>query len=502
MSTASTSPADASATNAAHTSGHSVSRRRFLAGAAALATAGPMAAAVRAQPRQGPSTLRTAKNLIFLVADGASPGTLALANHHSHLVHGRPSRWTQMIAAAGARDARASRAMLITRSANGWVTDSSAASSAWGCGELFNNGSLGCTPDGRMPVPILPHAAQTGRYVGVVTTARVSHATPAGFCCNLPSGRRDEPEIARQMLDRGIDLMLGGGRSRFADHRAHAVELGYQIIEDRSALLALTPAGPDPRVLGMFSDSHMAFHIDRASDPSLQAAQPSLAEMARAAIDLASRSVRGHEHGFALQIEAARVDHAAHSNDAVALLHDMAAFDEALEIALSFAASRDDTLVIATTDHGNANPGLTDYAKAGDDGFAALVAGGRHSLEWATARLEKPATIDSVRRVLMQATGIDLTNDELLTIVGWLDGARPHPFALGNSGAGVVAAALANHTKVAFLSPNHTSDPVELTAFGPGAELFAGLLSMNDVHSRLVAALGLPPARPLAAMPA
>lgn len=489
-------PADPS-----HSAG--LSRRRFMTGVAAAAVSAPLltpaaASARRPVPAPGSPLSRRVKNLIFMVADGMSFGTLALSNQFCETVHARKSHWMQLIARTGQPRSRASRAMLITRSASGFVTDSSAASCAWGCGVLFKNGAMGHAPDGSAPLPILPHAKQSGRFVGVVTTTRVSHATPAGFCANIPGGRGAEEDIAAQMLERRIDLMLGGGRSRFTESHEQLTARGYHAIAHRDQLLQLleTPSR-HKRTLGLFNDSHLNYNIDRQNDPQIQATEPSLAEMTNAAIRIAAASDAGQANGFILQIEGGRVDHAAHGNDAVALVHDMDAFDEALRVALDFAESRDDTLIIVTTDHGNANPGLTEYGSAGDRGFHKLLEGGRHSLDWVFSRVNKDSPLEHTEHILHQATGIELTRDELMTITRWINGTRPHPFSLGNNGRGVLAATLANHTKVAFLSPNHTSDPVELTAYGPGAERIAGTLAMNDVHDVMVELLALPAPQPL-----
>lgn len=477
-----------------------LTRRGFLAGvgAAGLAASMGIPGARTARASVSAAARGPAKNLIFLCSDGMSFGTLTLADLLIQSRHGRRSHWMQLIDRTRDKSSGVSRALLDTRSANALVTDSGAAACAWGCGELFDNGAMGHTPDGRTPVPIMPHAKQSGKFVGVATTTRVTHATPAGFCCNVPGGRNAEHDIADQMIERGIDLILGGGRSRFRDMDA-VRSRGYHAMTARDELLALTgrPA-THPRVLGLFSDSHMAYDIDRQNDPEINRLQPTLAEMTDAAIRIAHASDAGSNYGFLIQIEGGRVDHAAHSNDAVALIHDQAAFDDAVRVALDFASSRDDTLVIVTTDHGNANPGLTDYTSRGIEGFENLVAGGKRSMEWAFEQLGRAPSVERIEEILRAATGIELTRDELLLVNRWLGGAKPHPFELGNANGGPVGAVLANHTKVAFLSPNHTSDAVEVTTIGAGAARYTGVMTMPDMHAAMVESLGLPPARPLA----
>jgi alkaline phosphatase len=468
-----------------------VSRRGFLqvAGLATAAAVLPVAASSPRKVRNGKAG--EALHIIFMVSDGMSMGAFGLADHACQVQHSRRSHWSQLMNRAETR-----MALLDTSSANGYVTDSSAAACAWGCGELFNNNAMGYTPDGRTPVPILPHAKQSGKFVGVATSTRVTHATPAGFCCNVSGGRGAEKEIGAQMLDRRIDLILGGGRNSFGDFQ-HANDSGYRVLKSRQELMTVGAGAEPGLMLGAFSDSHLAYEIDRLNDEKIRTEQPSLAELTDVALRIASSSASGSRNGFFLQIEGARIDHAAHANDALGLLFDQIAFDDAVAVAMKFVDQRDDTLLIVCTDHGNANPGLTEYGPSGIASFAKLLDGGRRSYEWIFEQFGKSPTPDRITDVVAQATGVTLDAGEVALVHTALTGGKPHPFKMSNSGANVLGAVLANHTGVAFLSPNHTADPVLLSAFGPGSESFTGHLTMPEVHAAMVSALGLPAAKPL-----
>ena len=473
-----------------HKSLPDVSRRGFLqiAGLATAAAVVPAAAKSprKASTRQGGDTL----HIIFMVSDGMSMGAFGLADLACQVQKSRRSHWSQLLSRA-----ETSRALLDTSSANGHVTDSSAASCAWACGELFNNNAMGYTPDGRTPLPILPHAKQSGKYVGVATSTRVTHATPAGFCCNVPGGRGAEKEIGAQMLDRRIDLILGGGRNSFGDFQ-HANDSGYKVLKSRQELMAVGAAAEPGLMLGTFADSHLAYEIDRLNDEKIRTEQPSLAELTDAALRIASGSAAGSRNGFFLQIEGARIDHAAHANDALGVIFDQVAFDDALAVALQFVDQRDDTLLIVCTDHGNANPGLTEYGPGGVASFEKLLAG-RRSYEWIYEQFGKSPTHERIAEVVAEATGIVLDASEVAFVHTAMSGGKPNPFKLSNSSGSVLGAVLANHTGVAFLSPNHTADPVLLSALGPGSELFTGHMTMPEVHAAMVQVLGLPPAKPL-----
>lgn len=459
-------------------------RRTFLgvaAGAGALLTA-TVGACSTHPARTAPRAARRARNMIFMVSDGMSMGTLQLADLQTRLKHERPSHWVQLLGREGVV-----RSIVDTRSANSHVTDSAAAASAWGIGQLCNNGAIGRTPDGAVPTPILMQAHQSGKATGLVTTTRITHATPAGFAANILDGNRhDEDRIAAQLLERPIDVMLGGG-ARFIDPLLGGQAKSFHVLRTYSDVLAHDATDTSRRMLGVFARSHMAFELDREETD-----QPSLAEMSKLAI----KRLNQHANGFVMQIEGGRVDHAAHYNDAGGLIADQIAFDETLRAVLDFVENRDDTLLIVTSDHGNANPGLTDYGQAGIDGFAKLM-NVRRSLQWVRRRLDQESTASQIQEVILDATGVALTGSEADVIRRWESNERVDPFVLAHNEYGPYGRVLANHFKVAFLSPNHTSDFVELTALGPGSELLPNVVRINDVHPVMVGALDLPPARPI-----
>jgi len=150
------------------------------------------------------------KRIIHLVSDGMSMGTLTCANLFSEATRKRPLAWMQHL-----NSPEAHQALMNTRSLNSIVTDSSAASSAWGSGSHVVNGALNVLPDGRLLTPLCALFAEKGWATGLVTTAEITHATPAGFAVAIRS-RGDSQAIAAQYLQRKIDVLLGGGRPFFS----------------------------------------------------------------------------------------------------------------------------------------------------------------------------------------------------------------------------------------------------------------------------------------------
>lgn len=446
---------------------------------AAGALLGP-ALALGARPK-GPGGGRPL-NVILMIADGMSPGVLQLADHYARLDAGdeyfrfdpmnTATHWGRL-----ARNERATTTLMSTSSANGPVTDSAAAGTAFSVGARTNNGMLCVMPDGRRPMPLGQRVKASGRPVGIVTTTHLAHATPAAFLVNHPD-RGDYAPIAAQMLAQHADVMLGGGADYFTDAliRTHAPHM--HVVRSAHELAKGLPH--DAPTLGLFTGDHMSYEIDREDR------EPSLADMTRAAIQRLSRSGQG----FFLMVEGGRVDHAAHANDIASLLRDQIAYDEALGAALAFAEERGDTLVITTSDHANANPGITHYAERGAERFRTMLEA-TTSFERMFRNIAASPTVETLTEQIETTRKLTLADDERAMIGRALDGEAVDAFRSRDNVTCVLGAVLANHYSVAFCSPNHTSDHVVLSAFGPMADRLPKLGHIVDLHAFMARALAL-----------
>jgi alkaline phosphatase len=228
---------------------------------------------------------------------------------------------------------------------------------------------------------LLEMAEDRGFATGVVSTTRITHATPAATFAHVPNrdwesdsqlppaaiegGCRD---IARQLAEfdhgDGIDVVLGGGRVMFlpadaadpehtdvkgirSDGRNLVQEWvdarpGARYVWNRDDFAALSPADEAP-VLGLFEASHMRFEADRGNDA---AGEPSVAEMTAFAI----RKLERNPNGFFLMVEGGRIDHAHHGNNAHRAMMDTVALADAVKTAVDLTDERE-TLIIVTADH-------------------------------------------------------------------------------------------------------------------------------------------------------
>ena len=439
--------------------------------------------AARAETTTPPAKKR-AKGIIFLCSDGMSPGVFTLAEAYSKNTRGgKGTAWWQLW-----NESTAARGLMDTASADSLVTDSAAAASAWGGGIRVNNGAINITPQGKRIEPISTDLKKHGVKLALVTTTRITHATPAGFA-SVVENRGQENDIAEQYLDQA-DILLGGGANFFAKEKrgdskdlfAEYHKAGYTILRDRDALLA----NRDARILGTFDSDHLPYHIDHQHDKRLQAAVPTLAEMTTAALD---RLLEG-DAPFLLMVEGGRIDHAAHLNCIAGVLGDQIAFDDAVAATLAKTATRDDILVIVTSDHGNANPGLNGLGwnyELSNQAFANVskitISHERMFQDWNAKKDATRADFESFLKTHLHFTPekkeIDALHEAFKTRKAE-DWNHQH-----QNWEGLLGQIQGNHTGIGWTGNSHTSDPTIISATGPGAERFGGLVVNTDVNRHL-----------------
>lgn len=427
---------------------------------------------------------KKAKNIIFMVSDGMSTGTLNMADLFANRAFGKSSKWIGLY-----KDNKAVRALMDTASASSMVTDSAAASSSWGGGMRVRNGSLNVSMKGEKPQPILQKFKENGKKVGCVTTVPITHATPAGFCVNIDD-RDGQAIIAEMYLGLKFDVMLGGGSKYFGEHRKDGsiipkyLTQGFKVAETRDELLALNNQKP---VLGIFAEDGLPYEIDRKNDPALMKTVPSIAEMTVKAIDL----MKDHKDGFVLQVEGGKVDWAAHSNDVSGLIFDQLAFDEAVGKAIEFAEKDGETLVIITTDHGNSNPGIF-YADEANKKFDTLQKF-KHSNTWVLSQLNQSFSEQKIKDMIMESQGIEMKSEDIKSLLvhfkdvtaGQLYNESQLPFY-------EYGKIMGKYTDVQWAGMNHTGDYVELTMFGPGSELLKPFVKNYELHNFMLKAAAMP----------
>lgn len=461
-------------------------RRDFLrggalaaAGAALLSPFGAKANVLKEEFRG-----KKAKNIIFMVSDGMSSGTLTMADLYYRRKMGRASHWMSLY-----ENNSVQRGVMDMASLNSIITDSAAASSSWGGGVRVNNGSLNVGPNGEIYMPILQKFKKSGKKVGCVTTVPITHATPAGFCVSTKS-RNSMEDIAALYATLNFDVMMGGGNKYFdAAERQDKKDMyaafrsnGYTVARSKAEMNA-APAGQP--LLATFDEDGLPYTVDHNSSASLKSIIPTLAEMAAKAI----AQMKNHPKGFVLQIEAGKVDWAAHANDIAGLLYDQLAFDDAIKVVMDFARADGNTLVVLTSDHGNANPGLI-YGKELNTNFD-RIQNFSHTNEWILQGIKPADSAATVKDRIAEANaGFSVSDAQAREILSYYNDAkledgvynpRHLPFKL-------LSEIQKGYTSVGWISMDHSSDYTELAMYGPGSENMKSFMKNTDMHNFLLEA--------------
>lgn len=474
----------------------SFNRRDFLKTGALsglfLGTAG-LAGCVSTNGKKTPSFEGRVKNVIFLVSDGMSIGTLQMCDLLRRRKEGRASTWIRLY-----EQGKVTRSLMDMTTGNSNVPDSAAAASSWGSGVRITNGAVNMMDDGEQLDSLVPLFKAAGKKTALVTTARVTHATPAGFCASVAS-RGMEDDIAMQYYERKPDIIMGGGNRHFdGASREDGIDLyekfkadGYHIARNKSDLVSLNPGFN--KVLGVFAEHHLPYNVDHLHNDEHLANVPTLAEMTKLSLDMLHAS----GDGFLIQIEGARIDHGAHGMDAPAMIYDQVAFDEAVEVAFDFYEKHpDDTLIIITTDHGNANPGLNgagSYYKDSVPNFDKLQ-NFKHTNEWVQHGFGDgvPSVSQIVERTEYATGGIVMSREHAEL---YRTARRREHRAAHNDRSNpwfVYGELMSNYTSIVFASSSHTADYVELAAAGPGSETLGAFVKNTDLFTLMTLAAGVP----------
>jgi len=303
-----------------------------------------------------------AKNVILLIGDGMGFSQSTLAR-----IDKAGGNLSQYENTSLFMDEMERTGYVSTFSANSFVTDSAPASTAMATGHKTNNGVISQDAgaiqgkrDGNNLTTILEMAEKAGLSTGIITTTRITHATPAAFYAHVDN-RDNESEIADQLIKSGVEVALGGGLAYFiaendisplggmgkrSDDRNlidEVITSGYTFVYNGTAFENLD-INNTTKLLGLFENSHMLYDLQRSNSSDRN---PSLAEMTEKAIAILSRNTKG----FFLMVEGGRIDHACHERSLDNVSGDTLAFDKAVGKALEFASTESQTLVIVTADH-------------------------------------------------------------------------------------------------------------------------------------------------------
>jgi alkaline phosphatase len=441
-----------------------------------------------------------AKNVIFFLGDGMGPVTVTASRIYKYGESGKL-----------AMDTMGRTARVKTYSLDAQTTDSAPSMGAYMTGVKSRNEVLSmdgntiaqgafaptkdattgisssvnncpATGNGSSVPTLLEQAIAKNKATGVVSTARLTHATPAATYAHI-CNRNAEYDIARQTVPGGagynpalgtggIDVLMGGdsrywvpfnttlpGKGR-PDGRNLITELqakGYKYVKDLTTFDA-APTAAGTKLIGLFDQAidqgHMSYELDR--NPALE---PSLAQMTAKSIDILSKNT----NGYFLMVEGGRIDHALHGINAARALADTIAFDDAIRVALE-KVDLTNTLIVVTADHDH-TMAFNGYSHLGNNILGKTTNYRTKQLEMAADG--KPYTTlvfgNGPNRSAARAdlTSVETTNKDYL-----------------------------QETSIRLSSETHGGGDVMLFAKGAGSAVFKGTIDNTKVYTLMKKAFG------------
>jgi alkaline phosphatase len=438
-----------------------------------------------------PNTKR-AKNVILFVGDGMGISTLTAGRIREGQLRGESGEENLLTF-----EKFPYTALVKTYNIDAQVPDSAGTASALNTGSKTRIGVINTGPDQPQRTcagmeatnltPLAYYAEQVGMSTGIVSTARLTHATPAAVYAHSPARgwendtripddqkSPDCRDIAQQILDdmngNGLEVALGGGKGNFLPEseggwRKDGLNIpenwensrkNAQYITTASELKAVNTSNTS-RLLGLFDNSHMDYASEENTD------QPSLTEMTEAAIKMLSQN----ENGYYLMVEAGRIDHAHHSGNAYNALNETVSLSAAVKRTLEL-VDTDETLILVTADHSHVFT-IAGYPERGNPILGLVKA--PHSEDGSTVKAAdgKPYTTLGYHngKGAIKGERKDLTSEE------------------------VQAPDFLQQAAVPTDSETHGGEDVALFGIGPWAHLVRGTMEQNVIFHIMDHALNL-----------
>lgn len=471
-----------------------------------------------------------AKNVILFVGDGMGISTLTASRILEGQQQGQLGEENQL-----SFESFPYTALAKTYNVDAQTPDSAGTMTAMMSGVKTDVGVIGVDEDivrgncstvfGNELVTALELAEIKGLSTGIISTARITHATPAATYAKSAErnweDNSDMPaeaiaagclDIADQLIKfeetlearylgvdvDGIEVVMGGGRRHFlpkdptfnsadassdtegdrTDSRDLTAEWRTkysdgQYIIDQAGFDAIDPEQTD-RVFGLFNESHMQYEADRVNDI---AGEPSLTEMTSKAVDI----LKKNENGFFLMVESGRIDHGHHAGSAFNALTDTIEFSNAVKAAMD-QTNPEETLIIVTADHGHVFT-IGGYPKRGNPILGKVIAVG--STEPKMANDGTPYT------TLAYSNGRGFRNLGLETNADAVYSTTPLSGRADLTTVDTQSTGFHQETIVPLSSETHSGEDVSIHAKGPSAHLAQGVVEQNIIFHVINNALQL-----------
>ncbi|MFI3303299.1 MAG: alkaline phosphatase [Rikenellaceae bacterium] len=475
-----------------------------------------------------------AKYIFYFIGDGMSASQVRLAEaaltaSEFQENYARHSNSTSIIEELNIKSLSVT-GLATSNAQNRYITDSAAAGTALATGHKTNVGVISESADGEKLETIAETLKGQGMKIGIVSSVSIDHATPACFYAHT-SSRNNYSSISDQLLTSDFDYFAGGSvkwdkrakdentdkATAYAAYKTEAEQNGFKFVTTKSEF-DQCGRGEAKRVIATLDmlannqytgdGSALPYTIDLAKQ-NKDDNRISLAQFTQKGIDILD-----NESGFFMMVEGGKIDWACHANDAATCAYEVVAFDEAIGVALKFAAQHPtQTLIVVTGDHDCGGLALGFAGTGYDSAFDILAKSKTSYLEFTqeTKRmigeganfkelleytekslgLSDKATdgsklsdyeVDMLRDAYKKSAQRDKLNDtdKYYASYGGYD-----PFTT------TCTQILNNKSGIEFTSYSHTAVPVMVFANGANAELFSGYYDNTDIAKKILKAAGL-----------
>lgn len=469
-----------------------------------------------------------AKNVILFVGDGMGVSTVTAARILAGQLAGVSGEENRL-----AFESMPYLALSKTYSVNQQTSDSAPTMTAMVTGVKTNEGVLAidhlvsrgeCDVSGHELETIMEIAEEQGKSTGVVSTARITHATPAANYAHISdrdwesdrdvaSGcKGSTADIAAQLIEfsagNGPEVVLGGGRraflpntvtdpegekgrrtdnrnltqewvDKFTGKRAGSPAAGRGVYVWNKAGLDAIPSNTT-NLLGLFEASHMEFEHDRGTD---KGGEPSLSEMTAKALTV----LKNNKKGFYLHVESGRIDHAHHAGNASRALTDTIEFAEAIKVAME-QTDPQDTLIVVTADHSHTFT-IAGYPKRGNNILGKVIEAGQPDGAYALATDDEPYT------TLGYVNGLGFYNGvpgEAVYSLAPRSGRFYNFNTHAGDATGLDDTAHPDYHQEALVptsAETHAGEDVAIYARGPQAHLFQGTMEQSSIFHVMLKAM-------------
>ena len=329
-----------------------------------------------------------ARNVILLIGDGMGTSEITAARNYAVGAGGRLALDEFLLTG----QVTTYSVLESNPAAPDYDPESASTATAWSTGVKTADGRISTAAGTDADLDnLVDRAEAAGFLTGNVSTAEITDATPAGpmshvrsRACQGPADMAACPQdsksaggpgsIAEQSIDHDVDVILGGGRARYQQVITGGPYAGQTVVQQAQAegytyvtdTAGLTATGPGDQVLGLFTGGNMSMDWtglpavaggtppQRCNEDQRPAGEPGLAEMTTNALEILSARANGQgrgQPGFFLQVESASIDKRDHAAQPCEQIGETINFDEAVRVALDFAAANPNTLVIVSADH-------------------------------------------------------------------------------------------------------------------------------------------------------